>query len=339
MSLKIGEAELSHGLMLAPMAGVTDRTFRRICLACGADYTVSEMVSAKALCYEQRARKKEYSPSATVALASVFEEDRPLAVQIFGSEPEFMAEAAAMLESGEYRGCLSTAQPAAIDINMGCPVKKIVSNGEGSALMKAPALAGEIARAVVKRVKLPVTVKMRAGWDRANKNAVEMAKVLEDSGVSAICVHARTRDQFYSPGIDMDVIAKVKAAVRIPVIGNGDIYNADDAKKMLSYTGCDGIMIGRGAMGNPWIFKEISCALDQTPFVAPTDDERVELALRQLHDMIAARGERAGFVEGKKHMSWYSSGLRGSAAARNEIMQADSCDEIAEIFGRLLKSQ
>lgn len=339
MSLRIGNVELRHGLMLAPMAGVTDRTFRRICLAKGAEYTVSEMVSAKALCYEQRSKKKEYETSASAALASVFKADGPLAVQIFGSEPEFMAEAAAMLESGSYKGCISDATPVAIDINMGCPVKKIVSNGEGSALMKTPALAGEIVRAVVKRVALPVTVKIRAGWDVRSKNAVEMARILEDTGASAICVHARTRDQFYSPGVDLEIIEKVKSAVGIAVIGNGDIYNADDAKRMLDYTGCDGIMIGRGATGNPWIFEEIACALEGREFVAPSGEERVELALRQLSDMIAARGERAGFVEGKKHMAWYSAGLRGSAAARNEIMQASSCDEIRAIFDELLKIQ
>lgn len=339
MSLKIGNTELKHGLILAPMAGVTDRTFRRICLARGADYTVSEMVSAKALCYEQKAKKKEYATSASAALASVFKEDAPLAVQIFGSEPEFMAEAAAMLENGDYRGCISDATPAAIDINMGCPVKKIVSNGEGSALMKNPELAGEIARAVAKRVSLPVTAKIRAGWDRNSKNAVEMAKILEDAGVAAICVHARTRDQFYSPGIDMDIIAKVKYAVGVSVIGNGDIYSASDALAMLNYTGCDGIMIGRGAMGNPWIFEEIAAALEGREFVPPSSEERVETALRQLYDMIEARGARAGFVEGKKHMTWYSAGLRNSAAARNEIMQAESCEEIRAIFYRLLEIQ
>lgn len=339
MSLKIGNTELKHGLILAPMAGVTDRTFRRICLAKGVDYTVSEMVSAKALCYEQKSKKKEYATSASAALASVFKEDAPLAVQIFGSEPEFMAEAAAMLESGDYRGCISDATPAAIDINMGCPVKKIVSNGEGSALMKNPALAGDIVRAVAKRVSIPVTAKIRAGWDRNSKNAVEMAKILEDAGVDAICVHARTRDQFYSPGIDLDIIAKVKEAVGVSVIGNGDIYSASDALAMLNYTGCDGIMIGRGAMGNPWIFEEIAAALEGREFVPPSSEERVETALRQLYDMIEARGARAGFVEGKKHMAWYSAGLRNSAAARNEIMQAESCEEIRAIFERLLEIQ
>ena len=339
MSLKIGNIDLKHGLMLAPMAGVTDMTFRRICMQNGAEYTVSEMVSAKALCYEQKTKKTDLSPSHSAALASVYTEDLPMAVQIFGHEPEFMAEAAKMLESGEYKGCRSTAIPSAIDINMGCPVKKITSNGEGSALMKDPTLAGDIARAVCRAVKLPVTAKIRAGWDEKSINAVEVARILEDAGVSAICVHARTRNQFYSPGIDLDVIADVKNAVSIPVIGNGDIYTVEDAKKMIAHTGCDGIMIGRGAMGNPWLFTEITAGLDGLEYTAPSYEEKIKLALWQLSTMIRERGERAGFAEGKKHMAWYVNGMRGSAAARNEIMCAESSEQVKAIFERLLSEQ
>lgn len=339
MGLKIGNTELKHGLMLAPMAGVTDMTFRRICRQNGAEYTVSEMVSAKALCYEQRSKKADLSLSHSGALASVYSEDLPMAVQIFGHEPEFMAEAAKMLQSGEYKGCRSDATPTAIDINMGCPVKKITSNGEGSALMKSPALAGEIAQAVCKAVTLPVTAKIRAGWDEKSVNAVEVAKRLENAGVSAICVHARTRNQFYSPGIDLDVIKAVKSAVSIPVIGNGDVYTVDDAKRMISHTGCDGIMIGRGAMGNPWLFCEIIAALEGKEYTSPSYEEKIELALWQLSTMIRERGERAGFAEGKKHMAWYVNGMRGSAAARNEIMCAESSARVKEIFDRLLLEQ
>lgn len=339
MSLKLGNISLTHGLMLAPMAGVTDMTFRRICISHGAEYTVSEMVSAKALCYEQRTKKKDAMPSHTAALASVYRQDLPMAIQIFGHEPEFMAEAAKMLECGEYRGCRSDAAPSAIDINMGCPVKKITSNGEGSALMKDPALAGRIVKAVCDAVALPVTVKIRAGWDEKSVNAVEVARILEDAGVSAICVHARTRNQFYSPGIDLDVIAEVKSAVSVPVIGNGDIYTVGDAVKMIEYTGCDGIMIGRGAMGNPWLFEEISSAFEGKEYIAPTNEQKIELALWQLSTMIRERGERAGFAEGKKHMAWYVNGMRGSAAARNEIMCAESSDKVREIFERLLDEQ
>ena len=339
MGLTIGNVRLQHGLMLAPMAGVTDKTFRRICRAHGAEYTVSEMVSAKALCYEQRAKKIESATSQSAALAAVFEEDLPMGVQIFGHEPEFMAEAARMIASGEYRGCRSDALPTAIDINMGCPVKKVTANGEGSALMKTPELAGDIVRAVCKAVELPVTVKIRAGWDAQNVNAVEFAKILEDAGASLICVHARTRNQFYAPGIDLDVIARVKDAVKISVVGNGDIYTVGDAKKMIEYTACDGIMIGRGATGNPWLFEEITAAFDGRAYIPPTHEQRIELALIQLSTMIRERGERAGFAEGKKHMAWYVNGMRGSAAARNEIMCADSPDAVEKIFERLLKEQ
>lgn len=339
MSLKIGNITLKHGLMLAPMAGVTDRTFRRICLSKGAEYTVSEMVSAKALCYEQRTKKKDISPSSTASLASVFEADMPMAIQIFGSEPEFMARAAHLIAERSYLGCESDTAPAAIDLNMGCPVRKIVSNGEGSAIMKNPALAGEIAKEVVRSVNVPVTVKIRAGWDENSKNAVEVAKRLEDAGVSAICVHGRTREQFYTPGIDTDIIARVKNTVKIPVIGNGDISTAADAENMFRQTGCDGIMIGRGAMGNPWLFEEIVCALEGREYNAPTPEERMNLALSQFEEMIALKGERAGFAEGKKHLAWYISGLKGSAGARNEIMCATSQEQVKRIYNCLLDMQ
>lgn len=339
MGLKIGNTTLEHGLMLAPMAGVTDRTFRRICKAYGAEYTVSEMVSAKALCYEQRAKRKEYTSSSTAALAAVFEEDNPMAIQLFGCEPEFMAEAAQMLESGNYRNCRSDASPVAIDINMGCPVRKITGNGEGSALMKTPELAGRVAEAVCKAVSLPVTVKIRAGWDSSSKNAPELAKILESVGVSAICVHARTKEQLYTPGIDMDIIKKVKEAVNIPVIGNGDIYSADDAVRMIEYTGCDGVMIGRGAMGNPWLFDQIKSALDQKSYCPPSDAERLDLALTQLREMLAEHGERTGFAQAKKHMAWYISGMKGAAAVRGKIMLAESYDDVRLLFEELLNIQ
>lgn len=339
IKLKIGDIELKYGLMLAPMAGVTDRTFRRICRENGAEYTVSEMVSAKALCYEQRSKRKEYSSSATAYLATVLKDELPLAVQIFGREPEFMAEAAAMLQHGSYRNCVSDATPSAIDINMGCPVKKITCNGEGSALMKEPALAGRIAEAVVRAVDIPVTVKIRAGWDAGSVNAVDVAKRLEAAGVSAICVHARTREQLYTPGIDMSIIEKVKNAVGIPVIGNGDIYSAQDAQKMIEMTGCDGIMIGRGAMGNPWLFKEIRALFEGKEYAPPSYSEKLELALLQLDLMMQEHGERTGFAQAKKHLAWYIAGMKGSAAARNGIMSAEAPEEIREIFDELIKAQ
>ena len=335
MGLKIGNNEFLHGLVLAPMAGVTDRTFRGICKSYGAEYTVSEMVCAKSLCYEQKAKKKEFSP--TVELATVIEGDGPMAIQIFGSEPSFMADAAAMLANGTYKGCKSTEKPIAIDINMGCPVRKITSNGEGSALLQNPALAGEIVRSVVDSVDIPVTVKIRAGWDDSSKNAVELSRVLEANGASAICVHARTKEQLYRPGIDIDIITQVKKAVSIPVIGNGDIYSAADAMNMLKITECDGIMIGRGAMGNPWLFSEIVSALEGKEYVPPTREQRINLALTQLAQMIEAKGERIGIAEGKKHISWYLCGMNGAASARNRVMTASSFEEINAILKEMLK--
>ncbi len=337
MGLKIGNTELKQGLMLAPMAGVTDRSFRRICMSQGAEYTVSEMVSAKALCYDERAKSKQ--PSATAELATIYKEDLPVAIQIFGSEPNFMAEGARMLAEGSYRACVSTAKPVAIDINMGCPVRKITSNGEGSALLKNPILAGKIVEAVCKSIDIPVTVKIRSGWDKNSINAVEVAKILEASGASAICVHARTREQLYTPGIDMSIISKVKEAVKIPVIGNGDIYTAEDALKMLNETGCDGLMIGRGAMGNPWIFKEIGCRLDGCEFVPVGFEEKIQTALLQLEQMIAEHGERAGTAQAKKHIAWYISGMKCSASARSRIMNCESRNEIKTILAELVSAQ
>lgn len=336
MAFKIGEYRLEKGLMLAPMAGVTDSTFRALCKKYGCEYTVSEMVCAKALCYEQRSKKISAEGSATAMLARVLKEQMPMAVQIFGSEPDFMAEAARMIEDMSYKGCLSDTAPAAIDINMGCPVRKITSNGEGSALMKDPQLASKIVKAVSDAVDIPVTVKIRAGWDSKSINAPELAKMLEQSGAAAVCVHARTKEQLYSPGIDASVIEKTKKAVCIPVIGNGDIYTADDAINMMRQTGCDGVMIGRGAEGNPWIFSEICYALDGVSFVAPSIEERLNVAEWHLDAVIREKGERTGVAEAKKHMAWYINGIKGAAQARNDIMSAINADAIKEIFAGLL---
>ena len=326
-----GNIILPHGLALAPLAGVSDRAFRRVCRACGAEFTVSEMVSAKALCYEQR-KKDAKTRSVSGQLASVMADELPMAVQIFGSEPDFMAEAARMLEANEYIGCMSEVPPSAIDINMGCPVKKITGNGEGSALLKNPELIGEIVSAVVKAVSLPVTVKIRAGWDAASINAPEVAKIIEASGASMITVHARTREQMYEPGVDRSVIKAVKDAVSIPVLGNGDIYTAADALSMMDETGCDGVMIARGAMGNPWIFSEIRAALEGKEYTPPPASERFEVALAQVQEMIAEKGERVGIAEAKKHLAWYCHGMEGAAAARGRLMQAASYDELAAIL-------
>ena len=326
-----GNITLPHGLALAPLAGVSDRAFRRVCRACGADFTVSEMVSAKALCYEQR-KKDPKNRSVSGQLASVMKDELPMAVQIFGSEPDFMAEAARMIEANEYIGCMSEVPPSAIDINMGCPVRKVTGNGEGSALLKNPGLIGEIVTAVARAVKLPVTVKIRAGWDKDSINAPEVAKIIEASGAAMLTVHARTREQMYEPGVDRSVITAVKQAVSIPVLGNGDIYTAADALSMMAETGCDGVMIARGAMGNPWIFSEIRAALEGGEFTLPPASERFEVALAQVREMIAEKGERVGVAEAKKHLAWYCHGMEGAAAARGRLMQAESYDELAAIL-------
>ena len=326
-----GNITLPHGLALAPLAGVSDRAFRRVCRACGADFTVSEMVSAKALCYEQR-KKDPKNRSVSGQLASVMKDELPMAVQIFGSEPDFMAEAARMIEANEYIGCMSEVPPSAIDINMGCPVRKVTGNGEGSALLKNPGLIGEIVTAVARAVKLPVTVKIRAGWDKDSINAPEVARIIEASGAAMLTVHARTREQMYEPGVDRSVITAVKQAVSIPVLGNGDIYTAADALSMMAETGCDGVMIARGAMGNPWVFSEICAALDGRDFTLPSASERFEVALAQVREMITEKGERVGVAEAKKHLSWYCHGMEGAAAARSRLMQAVSYDELAAIL-------
>ena len=332
--LVIGAHTLKHGVMLAPMAGVADASFRVMCREKGAEYTVSEMISAKALCFEQKARAS--APVKTAELANIIPEESPMAIQLFGREPSFMAEAARLIECGEYRGASQALPPAAIDINMGCPVPKVVGNGEGSALMREPALAAEIVREIKKAVKLPVTVKIRAGFTNDNRNAPEMARMLEEAGADLICVHGRTRQQFYQPSSDNGIIAAVKRAVRVPVIGNGDIYSAEDAKRMLEETECDGLMLARGSLGNPWLFSEVIAALEGREYVAPSAAERLETALAHAADMIARKGERIGLPEARKHLVWYCKGLRGAAAARGELMQAQSLEGVRSVFDVLL---
>lgn len=331
--LKIGNATLKHGIMLAPMAGATDYAFRKVCKGFGAEYLVSEMVCAKALCYEQKIKKSiTASSSKTAPLAAIREGELPMAVQIFGSEPQFMAEAARMISENSYRGATSVHTPTAIDINMGCPVAKVVSNGEGSALLKNPKLAAEIVRAVRGAVDIPVTVKIRIGWDKNSINAVEMAKYLEDAGASLICVHGRTREQQYAPSADWSHIANVKRAVSVPVIGNGDIFEPRDASKMLRETGCDGVMIGRGALGNPWIFENTINLFEGREERKIPQNEVIDVALSHLKLMIETKGERAGIAESRKHLGWYMKGIRGAAELRNRINCAESLPEIEEIL-------
>ena len=337
--LSFGGIQIPHGLCLAPLAGVSDRPFRRMAKRFGAEYTVSEMVSAKALCYEQKCKRPVTDARIrTARLTAVMRDEEPMAVQLFGAEAEYMAEAARLLESGDYLGACGEVRPSAIDINMGCPMAKIVSNGEGSALMKEPEKAAEIVRAVVKATSLPVTVKFRSGWDAESINAVEFAKRIEDAGASLICVHGRTRAQMYAPSADWNIIRQVKETVKIPVVGNGDVFCAEDALRMYEQTGCDGIMIARGAQGNPWIFEEIRAAMDGLPYTPPTIEERLAVAKEHAEWLVEEKGERVGIAESRKHMAWYLHGMRGAASARCEVMKATTLKEVCNIFNQLLQN-
>lgn len=317
--MKIGNIELKHGIILAPMAGVTDYAFRYICKQHGAEYMVSEMISAKGM---------HYTDTKTMILAKITDFERPMGLQIFGSNPGIMAEAAVRLQDSEYR-------PEIIDINMGCPMKKIVGNGEGSALMLNPELALNCIRAVVDSVKIPVTVKIRSGWNHDNLNAVEIAQIAESAGVSMICVHGRTRNQMYMPPVDLDIIKNVKNAVSIPVVGNGGIETADDALKMFDYTGCDGIMIARAAMGNPWIFDEITAKIEGKQYNPPDANERLRTAIYHAQLLVNDKNDKIGVHEARKHMAWYIKGISGAANARNKINKAETLDEIHEIINDL----
>ena len=302
--MKIGGIETENNIFLAPMAGVTDKPFRRICKKYGAGMVYSEMISAKALHYKDKK---------THELMSLAADEHPCAVQIFGSEPEIMAEAAEDV-------FLSGAD--VLDINMGCPTPKIVNNGDGSALMKNTELIGKIVKAVSSVSKLPVTVKIRKGWDDESVNAVSAAKIAEESGAAAIAVHGRTRKAFYSGKADWDIIKEVKNAVNIPVIGNGDIWNAYDAKNMFDYTGCDAVMIGRGAQGNPFIFRQI-CELMKYGEVIynPSAAEKVRQALEHVEMLVGEKGERRGVCEARKHIAWYLKGMNGASAVKSEIFK------------------
>lgn len=295
----------NYKLCLAPMAGYTDRAMRLVCRKYGAQYSVTEMVSAKAVVYKDKK---------TFDLARILPDEGPVAIQIFGSEPEIMAEAAATLQNP-----VDGASPVAIDINMGCPVNKIFSNGEGSALMKSPELIERIVRAVSTSVNIPTTVKIRSGITKDSINAVECAIAAEEGGASEICIHGRTREQMYGGLADREIIKNVKCALHIPLIANGDILCAEDALSMLRDTGADGIAIGRGAVGNPFIFDEVLCALEGKEYSAPSIEERVEIALLQLRTAILEKGERVAIPEARKQIALYLRSFHGAARIRAEI--------------------
>ena len=309
--MTIGNITLDNNIILAPMAGVSDLPFRLLCHEQGAGLVCMEMISAKAILYHNRN---------TESLLEIHPKEGPVSLQLFGSDPAIMADIAARIEDRPFQ---------ILDINMGCPVPKIVGNGEGSALMKNPLLAGQIIEAVVKAVGKPVTVKIRKGFDEEHVNAVEMAHVAQESGAAAVAVHGRTREQFYSGKADWDIIRQVKQAVSIPVIGNGDVVDGKSALALLQQTGCDGIMIGRACQGNPWIFREVKNFLESGQICPrPTNREIVDTILRHARLQLQYKGEYIGIREMRKHVSWYSAGVPNSARFRAEINAMESMEEL-----------
>lgn len=317
--LKIGNVELANPYILAPMAGVTDLPFRLLCKEQGAGLLCMEMVSAKAI---------QYNNKNTKALLEIHPEEMPVSLQLFGSDPDIISEIAKQIEELPF---------AILDINMGCPVPKIVRNGEGSALMNQPKLVHEIVRKTARAIQKPVTVKIRKGFDDGSINAVEIAKIIEDAGGAAVAVHGRTREQYYSGKADWDIIRQVKEAVTIPVIGNGDVDSGESALAIMKETGCDGVMIGRGAQGNPWIFSEL-LSYEQHGVMPerPSKEALKNMMLRHARLQIQYKGEYLGVREMRKHVAWYTTGLPNSAKLRGEINAVESYEELVTLLEKRL---
>lgn len=320
MTIRIGNVDIKNNVFLAPMAGVTDMPFRILCKEQGCGFVYTEMVSAKGI---------HYNDDKSFKLTEISDIEKPAAVQIFGSDPSIMAEIAERLNDSDA---------SVIDINMGCPTPKITKNGEGSALMQKPELVAAIVKAVVKASAKPVTVKIRKGWNDDSVNAVEIAKIVEDCGASAVAVHGRTREQFYSGQADWEIIGKVKKAVSIPVIGNGDIVKPEDAKRMLEQTGCDAVMIGRGAQGNPWIFKRTLHYLEKGEMLPePSADEKINTILRHMKMLIDLKGEHIGVCEMRKHIAWYIKGMRNATQVKEKVFRMKDAGEIMQLLEEYMK--
>lgn len=320
MSIKVGNVTIKGNLILAPMAGVTDLPFRLLCKEMGADLIYTEMVSAKGIYYDNKN---------TESLLEVLEKERPVSLQLFGSDPELMAEMAKKIEHRNFD---------ILDINMGCPVPKVVNNGEGSALLKDPKQIGRIVRAVSQAINKPLTIKIRKGFGEEDCNAVEVAKIIEDSGAAAVAVHGRTREQYYSGKADWDVIAKVKEAVSIPVFGNGDVFSPETAKQLIDHTGCDGIMIARGVRGNPWLFSQIKTYLETGEYLPkPTVQEVTQMIKRHGRLQVQFKGEYLGIREMRKHVAWYTTGYPESARLRNMVNEVDSLEALDHLLDSYLE--